>query len=121
MGKDKTVIDISPPSEPEVYTEIYEEDLDIKTENCDLNDDSNNIQIEHTYTKLSPMGDSEVKTEQYVDDLQDDIPYEEEEFELHDDFIYEEDIKKENLDFAETRKETDKEPRENTVSAIKIS
>lgn len=129
--KDKTVTDISSPSEPEVYTEIdeeegefeddytYEDDIEIKTENYDTGDSSNNIQIENTFTEA-------VKTEEYVegdpvDEDHDDILYEEEEFELHDDFMYEEDIKTENPDFLETRNELYKEPKENTVSAIKIS
>merc|ERR1712106_261078 len=93
--KNKTVTNISQPNEPEVYTEIDEEEGEfegeefiydeIKTEDYDPSDSSHNIQIENTFTET-------VKTEDYTDgddmnEDHEDIPYEEEEYDIHDDYV----------------------------------
>merc|ERR1712106_271122 len=93
--KNKTVTNISQPNEPEVYTEIDEEEGEfeeeefvydeIKTEDYDQSDSSHNIQIENTFTET-------VKTEDYADgddmnEDHEDIPSEEEEYDIHDDYV----------------------------------
>merc|ERR1711915_742741 len=80
------------------YDEVQGEEVDIKTEASEPNDTCDTIQIENTYS------------EQVKDELQDYDHHEESDFEVYDDLIREDDIKKENSDQLE-----------NSVSKIKIS